>query len=111
MLKRLILTNLFTALGAAIGVQLFVWQAPWLIQRYGGFYISQGIPYASTGAVAGLMSAEGLLLAVRAGERSKARKRISTALSSEALMQGMPLEEQAVVLEAVRKSLEDQENE
>ena len=106
MIKRLILTNLFTALGAAIGVQLFVWQAPWLIQRDGGFYISQGIPYASTGAVAGLMSAEGLLLAVRSGERRKARNRVSEALTDEALLQGMPLDQQAVLFEALRKSSE-----
>ncbi|MBW4662200.1 MAG: hypothetical protein KME15_26405 [Drouetiella hepatica Uher 2000/2452] len=102
-MKRLFFTTLLSGFGAAIGLQVFVWQSPWLIQKEGGFYISQGIPYAATGAVSGVLIGEALTLLLMSGESRKAKQRLNSAVTNEAVLQGLTLDQQAVLLEALRR--------
>ena len=102
-MKRLFFTTLLSGFGAAMGLQVFVWQSPWLIQKEGGFYISQGIPYAATGAICGVLVSEVLMLVLLSGESRKAKQRLNSAVIDEAVLQGLTLDQQAVLLETLRR--------
>lgn len=102
-MKRLFFTTLFSGFGAAMGLQIFVWQMPWLIQKDGGVYLVQGIPHVATGAVSGVLVSEALTLLLFTGASRKARSRLNSAITDEAVLQGLTLDQQAVLLEALRK--------
>ena len=101
-IKRLFFTTLFSGFGAAMGMQIFVWQMPWLIQRNGGVYLSQGAPYVASGAIAGVLSSEILTLLLFRGASRKAKQHLQSAVTQESLLQGLTLDQQAVLLEALR---------
>jgi hypothetical protein len=108
-MKRLFLCSLLAGMGAAIGVQVFFQRTPALIENDGGFYIQDAAPYAATGAIAGYLIAEGLLTLAASGANRKEATRLKTALTSEAAMQGLSLDQQAVLLQALQ-NLEDARN-
>ena len=101
-MKRLFLCCLMTGMGAAIGVQVFFQRTPALIETDGGFYLQDAAPYAATGAIAGYLTAEGLLLLAFSGARRTAADRLKAALTSEAALQGLSLDQQAVLLQAIQ---------
>lgn len=100
-MKRLLLSLFFSALGAAVGLQVFIWRSDWLIQKQGGFYISQGVPYAATGAATGAIVAEVLATATQRSARRREQQRLAEAIKNESFLQGMPIEQQAVILAAL----------
>ena len=102
-MKRLFISCVLTGLGAASGTYIFFLRTPWLIQEQGGFYIQDSAPYAAVGAIVGQLAAEGLILLTVARERSKASKRLRLAVTSEAMLQGLSVEQQAVLFEAIRR--------
>jgi uncharacterized membrane protein YobD (UPF0266 family) len=101
--KRLFLSCVLSGLGAGVGCYVFFLRTPWLIQKQGGFYVQDSAPYAATGAIGGLLSAEGLIALASLKERSRASKKLKSALSNEALLQGLSLDQQAVLFEAIRR--------
>jgi hypothetical protein len=109
-MKRLFLCSLLTGMGAALGVQVFFQRIPVLIANGdGGFYVQDAAPYAATGAIAGYMTAEGFLLFVLNRARRKESDRLKAALISESALQGLTLDQQAVLLTAIQ-NLEDHHN-
>lgn len=100
-MKRILFSLFFSALGAAVGLQVFVWRSDWLIQKQGGFYISEGIPYAATGAASGTLIAEFLVASTYHSVRRREKQQLIEAIKSEAVLQGFSLEDQAVILAAL----------
>ena len=100
-MKRLLLSLFFSALGASVGLQIFIWQSDWLIQKQGRFYISQGVPYAATGAATGAIVADVLAVATQRSARRREKQLLIEAIKSEAMLQGFSLEDQAVILSAL----------
>ena len=105
-MKRLFLCALLSGMGAATGVLVFFQRTPLLIEHDGGFYIQDAAPYAGTGAIAGYLMAEGILMLASHGVSRSEARRLKAALTSEAALQGLSLEQQAVLLQALQ-NLED----
>jgi hypothetical protein len=106
-MRHLFISCTLCGLGAALGVQVFFQRTPYLIEQDGGFYIQDAAPYTAVGAIAGQLIAEGLLSFLANRDRRKEAQRLQAAIHNEAALQGLTLEQQAVLLEAVRR-LEEQ---
>ena len=101
-IARVCLVTATSAIGAGLGVQVFFANTPWLLQRQGGFYLVDAVPYAAIGGGVGAAAGEAIVIGAGALTLSsrKARERrlrLRQLLASEAVAQSLSIDQFAVL--------------
>ncbi|HEY9696766.1 MAG TPA: hypothetical protein V6D10_05855 [Trichocoleus sp.] len=101
-MKRLIFLALCGGFGAVLGAYTFIWKVNHL-PRNQSLHISQANPPIFVGAAGGVLIGETIATLSQRAKRKRQQEQLKQAIFTEAELQGLDLEQQAVLLAAVER--------